>query len=231
MTTIYTLDEHIRHYPDLTLAQRQRLGIEPNGKPLDDDGVEGPRTRGGLFIAPGHPHALVQQAIRASLSGAKEEGGNNKGQWPALFYGALDELPEVDAARWRSVEQGPWCAAFVSWCIRQTYGKGQPQAWGARRLTKQWAASPGRAVSLNEALAGDLICWRREAPGEPAAGHIGIVAGRSSGHLLVMEGNGGRRAGAVGLYGYDLRTGCVRGGSKPQGVILVARRADGVSHA
>ena len=224
---MHTYTEHLTAYPELTVAQRQRLGVELSGRPLDDDGKAGSKTRSGIFIAPSQPHQLVEQALVASLAGAREEGGNNKGVWPALFFGALDELGEADAARWRAVEQGPWCAAFVSWVIRETYGKGQPQAWGARRLTRAWAAKPGEAVALSEAQAGDLICWRREAQGEPAAGHIGIVAGRSPNSLLlVLEGNGGRRGGAVGLYGYDLRSGCKRGSTKTQEVILVARRAD-----
>lgn len=226
MTTCHSLADHKRLWPDLTLAQRQRLGVEPSGAPLNDDGIEGPRTRSGIFIAPGHAHGLLQQAVRASLNGAREEGGNNRGVWPALFYGALDELPEIDAARWRSIEQGPWCAAFASWCIREAYGKGQPQAWGARRLVRRWADRPGQEVTLHTAQAGDLIAWRREVPGEPAAGHVGIVYGRAGGLLLVMEGNGSRRGGAVGLYGYDLRTGAKRGSKAPQDAILFARRPD-----
>lgn len=226
MTSCFSLTEHTRRWPDLTLAQRQRLGVESSGAPLNDDGVEGPRTRGGIYIAPGHPHSLIQQAVRASLNNAREEGGNNRGVWPALFYGALDELPELDAQRWRAVEQGPWCAAFVSWCIREAYGKGQPQAWGARRLVRRWAASPGQEVTLHTAQAGDLIAWRRDVAGEPAAGHVGIVFGRWDGLLLVMEGNGSRKGGAVGLYGYDVRSGARRGTSKPQEAILFARRPD-----
>lgn len=222
----YDLAAHLALFPELTIAQRQRLGVEPSGAPLHDDGVVGPRTRSGIYLAPRAHHKLVDKAAWAALQGAREEGGNNRGQWPALFYGALDELPELDAARWRTVQQGPWCAAFVSWCIREAYGAGHPQAWGARRLVRRWADAPGRKVSLAETQAGDLIAWRREVPGEPAAGHVGIVAARANGLLLVLEGNGSRRHGAVGLYGYSLREGAKRGTSKPQDAILFARRAE-----
>ena len=221
--TTYSYAEHLALYPDLSTAQRQRLGVEPSGLPLNDDGIVGPKTRSGIFISPRHTHELLDVALRPAVQGAKEEG-NNRGAWPALFFGVLDALPEQDAARWRAVEQGPWCAAFASWVIREAYGPGHPQAWGARRLVRRWAEAPGWGVSLAEAQAGDLIAWRRDVPGQPAAGHVGIVWGRSEGGLLlVLEGNGSRRAGAVGLYGYRLRDGAKRGALA---VELVARRAD-----
>ena len=226
----YNYTEHVAAYPDLTTAQRQRLGVEPSGRPLDDDGKAGPKTLSGIFIAPSAEHDLVDTALRPLMQGAREEGkpgalSNNRGYWPALFMGDLEqEMSEADRERWRKVEQGPWCAGFVSWVIRTAYGAGQPQALGARLLTRLWAAKPGKAVAVSEAQAGDLIAWRREVPGKPAAGHIGIVWGRSpSGLLLVLEGNGSRRNGAVGLYGYSLREGAPRG---TQHVTLVARRAD-----
>jgi hypothetical protein len=235
MTSCYSLTDHKRLWPDLTLAQRQRLGVESSGAPLNDDGIEGPRTRSGIYIAPGHSHGLLKQAIWACLQGAKEDGtgpgsNNNRGTWPALFMGDKIELgwTEEDRRRFERVEQGPWCAGFVSWCIRTAYGEaGQPQALGAKYLTRLWARRPGQEVTLHTAQAGDLIAWRREArDGNKAAGHIGIIWGRHDGKLLVMEGNGGRQLGAVGLYGYDLRTGAKRGSRAPQDVVLLARRPD-----
>jgi hypothetical protein len=38
-----------------------------------------------------------------------------------------------------------------------------------------------------------------------------------------MEGNGSRKGGAVGLYGYDMRDGAKRGTGR---IVMVARRAD-----
>lgn len=226
--TIYNYTDHCAAFPDLTTPQRQRLGVEPGGTPLDDDGIVGDLTRSGIFIDPRHEHRLVDKALWAALQGAKEEGkagkNNNRGPWPATFMGDLEAgFSEADRERFRRVEQGPWCAGFVSWAIREVYSDGQPQALGARLLTRLWSQRPGRAVALATAEPGDLICWRREAKDQPAAGHIGIVAGRANGLLLVVEGNGGRKRGAVGLYGYPLRSGCKRG---DQEVILVARRND-----
>ena len=38
---IYTYDEHVAAFPDLDVATRQRLGVEPSGLPLNDDGKVG----------------------------------------------------------------------------------------------------------------------------------------------------------------------------------------------
>lgn len=233
---LYTYGQHLASFPSLTTQQRQRLGVEPSGRPLDDDGVVGARTRRGLYIAPAHSHGLISKALWALLEGAREDGlpggkQNNRGAWPALFMGNLADLPDDEdgLAEWRTVQQGPWCAGFASWCIREVYGAGQPQSLGARELVRKWGRKPGQVVALADAQPGDLIAWRREAPGEKAAGHVGIVYARdeASGLLLVLEGNGSRGGGAVGLYGYSLAAGAARGERKPQEVLMLSRRKDG----
>lgn len=231
---IYTYDEHVAAFPDLDVATRQRLGVEPSGLPLNDDGKVGPRTRGGLFVAPRAEHHLVDTALSLALLNAREEGKNNCGRWPGYFMGEraltplapiqIAALPPADVARWSRVTQGSWCAGGASTVIRLAYGDGQPQSKGARQLVRRWAAAPGRSVALMTAQPGDLIAWKRDVPGQPGAGHVGIVWGRSpSGLLLVLECNGSRRNGAVGLYGYNLRDGARRGSLE---VVQVARRAD-----
>lgn len=232
---IYTYEEHVAAYPDLDVATRQRLGVEPSGLPLNDDGKVGPRTRSGLFVAPRAEHDLVDTALSLALLGAREEGGNNRGRWPGYFMGerALRDLtpaqiaalsPE-DVARWSRVTQKSWCAGGASTIIRLAYGAGQPSSWGARQLVRRWAAKPGRTIfDVDDAQPGDLIAWKRDVPGQPGAGHVGIVWGRSpSGLLLVVECNGSRKSGAVGLYGYSLRDGAKRGKLE---VVQLARRAD-----
>lgn len=232
--TIHTYADHVHAYPYLTNPQRQRLGVEPSGKPLNDDGIIGPKTKSGIFLAPSHPHGLCAQMLRLSLLGAREEGRNNQGRWPAYLMGdralrgmtpeQIAALGETAQARWSGVTQGPFCAGTVSTAVRLAYGDRQPWSLSARSLTRKWAEAPGQQVALATCEAGDLICWRREVEGQPAAGHIGVVAGRSpSGLVLVLEGNGSRRGGAVGLYGYSLKGGAQRG---TQSVILLARRAD-----
>jgi hypothetical protein len=228
MLKVYNYDQHVEAFPHLTSEQRQRLGIHSGTlQPLHDDGKVGPLTLAGLFMAPSSTASeLLNKALWACEQGAQETvGANNAGPWPALFYGALDDdfTPE-DRAKFAQVEQGPWCAAFVSWCIREVMGKGQPQAWGARRLVRRWAVKPGSTVSLAECRAGDLVCWRRHVPGEPAAGHVGIVYGRSGDLVFIVEGNGTRAQGAVGVYAYRVSKDGERGIKKPQRVIMVARR-------
>jgi hypothetical protein len=230
---IYTYDEHIAAYPDLDTATRQRLGVEPDGTPLSDDGKVGPKTRSGLFIAPRAEHKLVDTALSLVLLGAREEGGNNRGRWPGYLMARpadprspqeIAALPPAEVARLSRVQQGSWCAGGASTIIRLAYGAGQPSSWGAQQLVRRWAAKPGRTVALADAQPGDLIAWKRDVPGQPGAGHVGIVWGRSpSGLLLVLECNGSRRGGAVGLYGYSLRDGAKRGSLE---VTQVARRAD-----
>lgn len=231
---VYTYDEHVAAFPDLDVATRQRLGVEPSGLPLNDDGKVGPKTRGGLFVAPRAEHKLVDTALSLALLNAREEGKNNSGRWPGYAMGEraltpltpqqIADMDAADIARWSRVTQKSWCAGGASTIIRLAYGPGQPSSWGARQLVRRWAASPGRSVALNDAQSGDLIAWKRDVPGQPGAGHVGIVWGRSSsGLLLVLECNGSRRNGAVGLYGYSLRDGAKRGSLE---VVQVARRAD-----
>jgi hypothetical protein len=226
--TIYNYADHVDAYPELTVAQRQRLGCEPGGTPLDDDGIIGRRTRSGIYLAPRAEHRLVDNMLRLSLLNAREEGGNNKGRWPAWLMGQqqllgltpedIAQMSEGAIARWSGVQQGPFCAGTVTTAIALSYGPDQPASLSAKVLTQRWSRKPGQVIALADAQPGDLICWNRD-----GGGHIGVVAGRHDGVLLTVEGNGSRKNGAVGVYGYGLRDGAQRG---TQYVILLARRQD-----
>ena len=230
---IYSYDEHLAAFPDLSVAQRQRLGVEQGGRPHDDDGIAGPKTRAGIFVGPRSEHRLVDAYLRLALLGAREESKNNRGRWPAWLMGqrelvgmSAEEIAAMSAeevARWAQVTQGSWCAGCASSAIRLAYGEGQPWSKGAKQIGRRWAAKPGEVVRLDAAQEGDLVIWHREVKGKPWAGHVGVCAGRAPGLLLVMEGNGSRRNGAVGLYGYDTRDGAKRGTGR---IVMVARRAD-----
>jgi hypothetical protein len=229
----YTYTDHCAAFPDLTTQQRQLLGVEQGGRPLDDDGIAGVKTRAGLFVAPRHEHKLVDAYLRLAMLGAREAGGNNRGRWPAYLMGqrelvglSPEEIAAMSAeevARWAQVTQGSWCAGCASSAIRLAYGEGQPWSKGAKQIGRRWASKPGDVVRLDAAREGDLVIWHREVKGKPWAGHVGVCAARAPGLLLVMEGNGSRKGGAVGLYGYDTRAGAKRGTGR---IVMVARRAD-----
>lgn len=226
----YSYSDHVIKFPWLTVDQRQRFGVDRDTlQGLTPDGVAGPKTKNGIYVEPRSDCALVAKSLWAAEQRAQEDEsrGNNDGVWPALFYGALKDeaFSEQDRAKFASVQQGPWCAAFVSWCIREVLGAGQPQAWGARKLVRRWATAPGAVIKyLASAQPGDLVCWRREVPGEPAAGHVGIVYGVCGDLLFVVEGNGSRKHGAVGVYAYRISLKGRRGADSPQEIVLVGRR-------
>jgi hypothetical protein len=221
-----TYDEYRAAHPKHTIDQMQRLGVEPNGVPLKDEGVVGPKTRSGLFLNPDGQHELVETMIWLSLHNARESGGNNCGYWPAILMGMNNYVATDDQRKWHGVPQGLWCAGTVSWAIWQTYGPGQPKSWGARELGRLWARRPGTVIKdLDDAQPGDVIVWRREAAdGNKAAGHVGVIGDKTDSLLLVMEGNGGRTEGAVGLYGYSLANEAKRGRRNPMEVLMIARR-------
>lgn len=220
-----TLDQHIEAYPALTPTQRQRLGIEPDGTPLDDDGILGRRSRSGLYLAPDAAHPIVAKCVELALLGARESGGNNCGYWPRLFMTKTTPPhdPAADQAVWHGKKNGLWCAGFGGWIARQVYGPRAPYSWSARTLAQLWAAG-GERINLDDVQPGDAVCWRREEPGHPAAGHFAWCVDKTSELLITIEGNGARREGAVGVYGYNLADHARRGKREPQDLIILARR-------
>lgn len=230
---IATFDQMAARFADVKLIQR--FGVEPNGVPLDDDGVIGPKTRSGLFIDPDLlTHPLTLQMARLALLNAREEGGNNRGRWPGFVMGEkpliqltpeqIAALGAADVLKWQGREQGPTCAGHVSTVFRLAYGPGQPWSLSAREITRLWSRGPGRVVKLADAQEGDVLAWERDDPDNKAAGHVVIVVARHAGLVITLEGNGSRKNGAVGLYGYDLASGAKRGRLKDQEVLMVARR-------
>lgn len=220
-----------------TVQMMQRFGVEASGAPLKDDGIAGRKTMAGIYISPedlAHP-ITIGLAEYAQL-GAREEGGNNHGRWPAHFMrdkkiGPMTPrdvaaLPAAEIARLAKIEQGPTCAGTIERVLIGVMGAAAPRSLGAREMGRLWASGPGgQVVKLEDAREGDLIVWRREtADGSKTAGHIGGVVGKTQSLILTLEGNGGRDDGAVGLYGYTLADEAARGRAKNQEVIMIARR-------
>lgn len=99
-----------------------------------------------------------------------------------------------------------WCAAFVSWCLKQV----PPKRWkdasvasqssrGALRLFNEFKGHPSTATYTALGVAsggpkpGDIVFWKRaDANGDLEAGygHIGFVFSvRSDGRVTTLEGN------------------------------------------
>ena len=97
--------------------------------------------------------------------GRGEFGGNNSG-------------PDVRRYRQGFGGSGPWCAAFVCWCIEQSSARLSrrvpvKRTHGARRLFRRVCAA-GCKVGKDEVEPGDIVLWSR---GKKAwQGHVGIVS-------------------------------------------------------
>lgn len=188
-----TTDFHRLADTGWSITQIQRLGVDARGKTLTVDGIVGPKTLGGTYLDPATvEHELVQVALKELLAGAREQGGNNAGEWVAKYV----RKPHVERRKY-----GAWCAAFVSWCLREAYGAGTPYILGARRLVNRLrkAYTP---VALEDIQVGDVIAWKRTSRTTQYAGHVGIVAHVDDEIIMTIEGNSGPR-GAVRVWAYD----------------------------
>jgi hypothetical protein len=221
------LDAHRAAYPYLLPSTRQRLAVNPDGAPLDADGRLGPRSLAALYadlmqLLQSHP--LIAAMTIHALAGAGEEGGGNKGQWPGVAlaraadprigrrvrHPAWDPHAPRDRADALTYSGGAWCAGEMSLAITQVYGdRIDLTSWGAADLLQRWLrAGAAIEVSPEDARPGDLIAWRDL---DGSGGHVGCVAGRDRELLLTLEGNGSRRWGQVGLYGYTAAQDYARG--------------------
>lgn len=115
--------------------------------------------------------ALAQAAARV---GTTEQGGNNRGPWVARFLAAV------------GLGQGyAWCAAFVTWTIKQadelkhfSFPKHPASVLGWH----EWARATNRLVS--EPQRGDLFFWL-----DGSTGHIGWITGVEGRTIETIEGN------------------------------------------
>ena len=128
--------------------------------------------------------------------GKGEEGQNNAGPHVEKYLNRLIEPP------------ANWCAAFVSWCIREALiktGNPAPSKYflSARAM---WNAVP-KSQRVEVPQPGDLIFFWRESPSS-WMGHVGIVEevvqkfpGVDS-IIRTIEGNKGKFPAKVARYEY-----------------------------
>ena len=184
-------------------------GVDSVGRPLLVDGIAGPVTLAAIAtrLAGGGPslppvaflfgpggsataRGALGVAVAEYAGGHGEQGGNNMGP---------------DVKRYLNGVNPPayWCAAFVSYCFKNS---GQPMPFiydlGARSILAQlrakgWGVKPTDAAPP---LPGDLLVFWRNSPSS-WEGHIGIVFGYADGIVQTIEGN---KTPKVGKFSYTL---------------------------
>lgn len=188
-------------YPDHEIQILQRLGIDQSGRALVCDGKVGPRTEGATFL---NPAAVITPVAKVALAelmrGAGESLGNNRG--PDISKYMRDDSP--------TAQQGPWCAGFATWCLREVYPTA-PYSQSARRSVSQLR----HKVIQRLVRADDLIAWERVVDGKVSAvhGHVEIVALVVGDVVWTIGGNVDVRPGAAGdgvaARSYSLAAGLV----------------------
>jgi hypothetical protein len=164
--------------PGVSVAILQRLGADPvTGRALVCDGVDGPRTKGAVYLNPDcvtDPAGVV--ALKELLAGAEEELGRNDG--PDVHKYAQLRGPYV-----KGKDLWAWCALFVSWCLCQvwaSFGK----VSGAIRLVRDHTTQ----VQLHELRPGDVVAWWSVTRPRPY-GHVGLVVAITALWVWTIEGN------------------------------------------
>lgn len=155
--------------------------------------IEMPEARyGGTKIG----RLALEYAIKEANLGAKEEGGNNSGQWVTKY---LDGQAPIGSS---------WCSAFVSWCYGQSakdLGHAGIGYHVAARGLFNWMKRKGFIRSrFRLPEPGDMIFFWRVAL-DDWRGHVGIVhhVELDSDHnekIYTIEGN---RTSKVEMFSYS----------------------------
>lgn len=143
------------------------------GRPLTVDGKLGPRTRWALAIAdlPRHRREIVRIAC-SQVGNVEAPLGSNRGV-------------EVDAyLRPTGLSAVPWCAAFVSWVLREAgcLADGLRYTPSAAQMIRQLRPA------VSGPLPGDVFGWVNP----DGTGHVGFVIGTDgtpAGAVVTVEGN------------------------------------------
>lgn len=128
------------------------------------------------------------------MDGMNIEGSKNFVEYTRV-YG------KVDNHEGNGVSYGyEWCAAFVSWCLRQA---GVPRDVAVTeiscgRMTRWYESEEGASFFLKDKyspLPGDIIMFADD----DSPSHVGLVLGKKDGKVYTIEGNNG---GKVAIHSY-----------------------------
>lgn len=187
------------------LAKVFRLWQEEHG--LKPDGICGPITSASLYETRESEMEGLQCSelakntlqIARDLIGEGEEGGNNSGPFVEMLLGK-----EYDGD---TDDDGAWCAAFISHCIKEA-SDGEPPfelSFGAKLLFKR-ACEYGEKKSTPSV--GDIVCWDRGRLNPDGSkswmGHVGLVDRVEGDIFYAIEGNKGAYPSKVRRFKYEL---------------------------
>lgn len=147
-----------------------------------------------VTIIDDHPSQLGLAAVEIARSevGHGEESHNNVG-------------PALDRYR-RGGPGGPWCAAFVSYCLDEAARRIGLHACPVKRshnAKRLFANAVAVGTRMQRPAEGALVLWHRGAAGA-RTGHIGIV-GRVEGNAFwSIEGNRGGYPSRVRAYQHEV---------------------------
>ncbi len=114
-----------------------------------------------FFLYVGTARADVVSVAQSQI-GLGEVGGNNKGMYVRKYLNGQEGLP--------------WCAGFVSWCVREA-GYDIPYLLRAKSYLKY-----GEVV--NDPQPGDIVVFSRK-----GGGHVGIIERVTKDKIISIEGN------------------------------------------
>ena len=185
-------------YTEQVVRDFQTQNVDKFGAPLKVDGKVGLLTAWRL----NHPFETAQNELFPAISANTIAAAGRIGVDALLI--ANDEFD-----RWqKSVERNRmkylspaggnigdnWCAAFVSWCVRQSVGSPQAMPFkyslGARAILNE-CKQKGLVSGPNSGyvpVPGNIVVWWRKSPTD-WRGHIGFVEDATDGFIATIEGN------------------------------------------
>lgn len=167
----------------ITALQRgdgpSRPGLDWNGKPLVVDGDWGPRTAwwAGIKTLPEDRETLIRELL--SHNGKKEDDDRpNRSTW-------IDEIQRPGGVG----VGNPWCAAFVSHCLKQT---GAFPDWPYHMKVAymiEWAKRNG--LITQSPLPGDIHAFLYNVNDKESPGHTGFYLAGDANWIVCCDGNAG----------------------------------------